>query len=80
MSLAVPKQISLLEYDEEVLAYLEYLGFPEYVQCFESNMVAESITTTIIIFWGLSQSYRMCALSIFGLTLTANKGKNEVIH
>ncbi len=61
--------MDLSSYNEKVLDYLEYLGYPDYIQDFEPVPVAKALALTAIEFWGTGQSYRMCALVVFSLTL-----------
>lgn len=62
--------MTLLEYDDKVMQYLEYLGYPYYVQFFRVEDVAKCAAHTINIMYRYKESYRMCALVIFGATWT----------
>lgn len=71
------------QYFEDVMNYLEYLNFPEYVMRFEPSDVARSTAKAILICQQMNFSYRMCALSIFGLTWEyqiARIDSNETIN
>lgn len=57
-------------YLEDVIEYLEYLNYPEYVTMFEPAQVAKSIGTSAMVCCDLGVSPRYCALIIFGLTFT----------
>jgi len=60
----------VIEYQKQVLNYLEYLGYPEYVVTFNPNDVALSMARTCLAFYKMGNSVRMCAIVIFSLTLT----------
>ena len=60
-------KLNIVEYQEKVFDYLEYLGYPEYVLEFEPEAVAESMAKTIFLLHNL-YSFRHCALFIFGCT------------
>lgn len=57
-------------YQENVFDYLEYLGYPEYITGFHPQSVAESLAPTMRRFYIGNMSFRLCALVIFGLTMT----------
>lgn len=57
------------EYQEKVLDYLEYIGYPELVNYFEAEDVAESLAKTIARLYILNISFRKCAIVIFSLTM-----------
>lgn len=61
-------QLLITEYTEQVLEYLEYIGYPEYVLEFSTQDVGRAIGGTCKTFFELDISVRLCALSIFGLT------------
>ena len=61
---------SFTEYNEKVLDYLEYLEFDEMILEFEPADVARSIFSAASIFYMMGLSFRKCALSIYGLTMT----------
>lgn len=59
-----------LGYNDKVMDYLEYLGYPEYVESYEPEAVAKSLSNTIaIMFYSSDWSYRMTALFCFGCTM-----------
>jgi len=58
-----------VEYHEEVLYYLEYLGYPDIVLGFEPIDVARSIASVVNIFRNEDVSVRFVALLIFGMTM-----------
>lgn len=60
--------MNLVEYQEQILNYLEYLGYPDYVTEFEPVDVARAISNAAIQFYSYNVSVRMAALTIFGLT------------
>jgi hypothetical protein len=71
------------QYTEEVIEYLEYVGYPDFVTFFEPEDVAVAMNKTIALFYGFNLSPRMCALSIVGLTFhyqIATTVQNQVIH
>ena len=61
--------MDVLEYTDKVHAELESLHYPEMVQEFSCQDVALSMGLSIISFYALGISYRMCALTIYGLTM-----------
>lgn len=58
-----------LAYIDEVYDYLEYLGYPEYIEEFKEEDVAHSLYNAMQAFYRHNQSYRMCAIGIFALTM-----------
>ena len=56
------------EYTNEVLNYLEYLNYPYYVDHFEPNDIALTVSRVIGEFYQANYSHRTCALVIFSLT------------
>ena len=61
---------SLTEYNELVLDYLEEIGFPDLILDYTPESVAPTISQSIRAFYDIRESHRMCALVIFGLTMT----------
>lgn len=75
--------MNFIDYNEAVMDYLEYLGYPDYVTEFEPECVAKSITGANRTFWNCGMSIRMAALSNFGLTWTMQiipSMRNKVKH
>lgn len=64
------KTIEWLDYNNQVIDYLEYIGYPEYITMFEPIDVAETLAKANAIFFRNGLSYRMAALINFGLTMT----------
>lgn len=62
-------KVELNKYADQVENYLEYLGYPELVMEFEPESVARSMANAEITFWSFGLSFRICALTIFGLTM-----------
>ena len=58
----------LAEYQDEVFDFLEYIGYPEYVEDFEPADVAQSLFNCARIFYTWDISPRLAALIIFGMT------------
>lgn len=56
-------------YHDEVFAYLEYIGYPDYVLQYDPESIAKSVSASIHNFWSYGVSPRMAAISIFGLTM-----------
>lgn len=74
---------NLLEYQEEVFKYLEYINYPDLVIEFEPECVANSIAKAVILFHLTGESYRMCAIAIFSLTMNYQiipLAKNSIKH
>ena len=70
--------MTAIDYNDKVLDYLEYLGYPEYVQWFESKSVAFFIAKVTLDFYNDGMSYRIAALTIFGLTwVDLNRRQNN---
>lgn len=61
--------LSFSEYQDQVLKYLEYLEYPEYIRDFDYTQVARAISGSTRAFWTYGESYRMCAIIIFSLTM-----------
>ena len=69
------------DYTDSVLRYLEYLGYPEYVVFFDERYVAAAIHGTVAEFYHNKMSFRLCALTIFSLTLNYQvMRKGETVH
>ena len=68
---------SLTNYNDAVIDYLEYIGYPYYVADFNTNDVARSVTNSIVRFWQLKISPRMAAISIFALTMELQVMRNK---
>ena len=60
---------TLLEYIDEVHKELESLSYPEMILDFRPEDVARPMTGTILIFYGARLSHRICALTIWGMTM-----------
>ncbi len=60
--------VAPLEYNERVLRYLEYLEYPDLVLDFDPDDVGRAIGRTVRTFYEMGISFRMCALTIYGLT------------
>lgn len=75
--------IQFINYQERVFSYLEYIGYPDLVIEFEPRDVARSISNAVKIFMKSGGSVRMCAITIFSLTMTEQiipKAKEQVKH
>jgi len=59
---------AFVKYTDDVLEYLEYLGYPEYVRTYDPEQVARSMHGAIRNLYEIV-SYRFCALTIFGATM-----------
>lgn len=69
------------KYLEDVLDYLEYLNYPDYVTEFEPSCVAKSIREAALACFILELSIRSCALIIFGLTFEQQIYRDgKVVH
>lgn len=55
-------------YAEQVLDYLDYLGYPDYVLDFDPHEVARAMHKTQMYCFNFKVSYIMCSLIIFGMT------------
>lgn len=56
------------KYLNEVMDYLEYLGYDEWILPYNEVQVAHSVTDVIYTFYKSGASVRMAALCIFGIT------------
>lgn len=57
------------QYTDEVLNYLEYLGYPEMVEYFDPECIARSLFPCIVMHHALDISVRICAIIIWSLTM-----------
>lgn len=57
-----------LKFQEDVLNYLDYLGYPDWIQVFEPIAVSRAIATTTMLMYFANESVRMTALVIMGMT------------
>lgn len=82
--LDVIKSLERIMYFEDVLSYLDYIGYDEYTIEFDAAEIAHRISLTIKQCHSLQISHRMCALVIFGQTILAitrsYESENQVKH
>ena len=74
---------TLLEYTDAVHKELESLSYSEMVYDFNPIQVAHSMSGTIFIFYKANLSHRLCALTIWGATMTYQvipSAKEQVKH
>ena len=62
------KLLNRVNYDTEVMLYLEYLGYPDYIVEFNAEDLAHRIAVTQKECFNYGLSHKMCALCIFGHT------------
>lgn len=67
--------MNFTNYQEKVLGYLEHIGYPELVNDFDVEQVAYAIAGTARTFYHYGNSYRLCAIVIFSLTM-----KHQIIN
>lgn len=62
--------LSMADYHDKVEDYLEYLGYHELVEEFEPVCVASTLVKAVYTFWHHGESFRMCAITIWSLTMS----------
>lgn len=75
--------MKLLEYTEEVLEYLEHIGYPYLTAHLDADKVSLAMAQTVASFYLTSAaSPRLCAIVIWSLTMNYGMPvqSNEVIH
>lgn len=73
----------LFEYTEKVITELESFDYPAMVHTFDHEQVAQVVAISISTFYLYGLSHRLCALSIYGLTLhyqIAPSVRNAIKH
>jgi hypothetical protein len=60
--------MTIIEFNEKVMDYLEYLNYPELITDFEPSCVAESISQVIRDLYLRNISFRLTAIIIVSLT------------
>lgn len=71
---------SYIEFNEQVLDYLEYIGYPEMIIDYEPEAVALAMHNTSFKLFMIGTSYRMTALVIFALTFEKIKFNINIIR
>lgn len=69
--------MTIVEYNDKVMDYLEYLGYPDYIMTYEPEDIARTLNRTITLFYLGNISWRIAAITNFALTIEKIKRMTE---